>query len=406
MKCRPGRPDRGTEVKITDVTLSDPVYASSGIGADATVDSPPVRAFTLLRISTDEGTTGIIGAGDPQAGPDGVLLNKVLIENVFKPLIVGEDPLNTERIWDRMYWGSVRWGRRGVALSVIGAIDIALWDLKGKILNQPVHRLLGGHRDAVAAYGSSVNLNYSKEELVNTYSEFVESGFKMVKMKIGKRDPNEDVERVRLVRETIGPNVDLAVDVNSGWSLNTAIQMARKLEQYDIYWLEEPLPPDQIDNHVKLAAETSIPIAVGETHAAKWEFKELMERGAVEIVQADIVRCGGVTEWVKIAAIADAYGLPMCPHGTSDIAPSLVAAVPNGLFVECFRSSRTPPRERERIFLDPIAPENGEISPSGKPGFGMEIDEEAFRELQARPKPSPEELWFSTKRGWQWPPYL
>jgi L-alanine-DL-glutamate epimerase-like enolase superfamily enzyme len=293
-----------------------------------------------------------------------------------------------------------------VALSVIGAIDIAIWDLKGKVLGQPVHRLLGGHRDTVAAYGSSVNLNYTKQELVDTYSDFVECGFKMVKMKIGKRDPNEDLERVKLVRETIGPDVDLALDVNSGWSLGTAIRMSKKLEQYDIYWLEEPLPPDEIDNHAKLASETSIPIAVGETHSTKWEFKELMERGAVEIVQADIVRCGGVTEWVKIAAMAAAYGLPMCPHGTSDIAPSLVAAVPNGLFVECFRTSSTPAGERESIVVDPIGPLNGEISPSSKPGFGIEINEAAVKRLQARPRPGAEKLRFSTKRGWQWPPYL
>jgi L-alanine-DL-glutamate epimerase-like enolase superfamily enzyme len=393
-------------LKITDVTISDPMYVNVRVGADATVDNPAARAMTILRISTDEGITGIAMAGDPQAGPNGVSLNRVLVESVLKPYVVGQDPLNTERIWDKMYWGSVRYGRRGVALSVIGAIDIALWDLKGKILNQPMHKLLGGHRDTVAAYGSSVNLNYTKEELSETYADFVEDGFKMVKMKIGKRDPNEDLERVKLVRETIGPNVDLALDVNSGWSLGTAIRMADKLEQYDIYWLEEPLPPDEIDNHAKLAAETSIPIALGETHATKWEFKELIERGAVEVVQADIVRCGGVTEWIKIAAMADAYGLPMCPHGTSDIAPSLVAAVPNGLFVEWFRTSRTPVGERDSMIVDPIGPANGEISPSIKPGFGLEIDEEVVMRLQGKPKPSEEETRFSTKRGWQWPPYL
>ena len=393
-------------MKITDVTLSDPIYVKVRVGADATVDNPAVRAMTILRVCTDEGITGIAMASDPQAGPNGVSLNRVLVEQVLKPYVVGEDPLNTERIWDKMYWGSVRYGRRGVALSVIGAIDIAIWDLKGKVLGQPVHRLLGGHRDTVAAYGSSVNLNYTRQELVDTYSDFVECGFKMVKMKVGKRDPNEDLERVKLVRETIGPDVDLALDVNSGWSLGTAIRMAKKLEQYDIYWLEEPLPPDEIDNHAKLASETSIPIAVGETHSTKWEFKELMERGAVEVVQADIVRCGGVTEWVKIAAMAAAYGLPMCPHGTSDIAPSLVAAVPNGLFVECFRTSSTPAGERESIVVDPIGPLNGEISPSSKPGFGIEINEAAVKRLQARPRPGAEKLRFSTKRGWQWPPYL
>jgi L-alanine-DL-glutamate epimerase-like enolase superfamily enzyme len=286
----------------------------------------------------------------------------------------------------------------------MGSIDIALWDLKGKILGQPVHKLLGAHRDTVAAYGSSVSLNASEEELVEIYSGYVEAGFKMVKMKVGKRDSNQDVERVKLIRDTIGPNVDLALDVNSGWSLNAALRMCERLEPYNIYWLEEPLPPDEIDNHVKLARETSIPIAVGETHATKWEFKDLMERGAVQIVQADIVRCGGVTEWIKIAAIADAYGLPMCPHATTELAASLVAAVPNGLFVECFRTSAGPAGTSP--FVDPLLPKNGEISPNQKPGFGIEIDQEILAGLQSEPEPDPKELWFATKRGWQWPPYL
>ena len=149
--------------------------------------------------------------------------------------------------------------------------------LERKILGQPVHKLLGAHRDSVAAYGTSSNLNADEEELVDIYTGFVSDGFKMVKMKVGLQDFNEDIDRVKLVRETIGPDVDLAIDVNSGWSLQAAKQMAEKLEPYDIYWLEEPLPPDEIDNHAKLAAATTIPIAVGETHATKWEFKELME---------------------------------------------------------------------------------------------------------------------------------
>ena len=391
-------------MKITDVKLSDPVYTNVKQSTDATVVNPAIRASSLVQISTDEGIAGFASLGEPQVGPEGVSLNKLLIEHMFKPLVAGEDPLDTERIWDKLYWGSVRWGRRGVVLSVIGGIDIALWDLKGKILNQPVHKLLGAHRDTVAAYGSSVSLLASEEELVDIYSGFVEAGFKMVKMKVGRKNSNEDVERVKLVRDTIGPNVDLALDVNSGWSLNTTIRMAAKLEKYNIYWLEEPLPPDELDNHEKLAKEISIPIALGETHATKWEFRELMERGAVQFVQADIVRTGGVTEWVKIAAIADSYGLPMCPHATTEIAASLVAAVPNGLFVECFRSA--PPPKGSSAVIDPILPKNGEISPPKKPGFGIQYDEDALRRLQAAPKPDPEELWFTTKRGWQWPPYL
>ncbi len=393
-------------MKITDVKLSDPVYVTVRKHSDATTVLPTFRALTFLQIFTDEGITGIVPAGGLQAGPNGEALNKVLIEGVLKTYVIGEDPLNSERIWDKMYWGSVRYGRRGVAISAIGAIDIAIWDLKGKILNQPVYKLLGGHRDTVPAYGSCLILDFNRKELVKEMTTYVESGYKMVKMKIGRRDPKDDLERIKLVRETIGPNIDLALDVNYGWSFETAIRMAKKLEQYDIYWLEEPIPPDEIDNHAKLAAETSIPIAVGETHATKWEFKDLMERGAVEIVQADIIRCGGVTEWIKIAAMADAYGLPMCPHGGGAIAPSLVAAVPNGLFCECVPAMGTQAREREQLFVDPVKPKNGEISPSNKPGFGIEINEEAIKKLKAKPKPSPEQLEQLYRKGWRWPPYL
>ena len=381
-------------MKITDVKLSDPVYIPMGQMADAVTVLPAFRDLTFLQVSTDEGMTGIVSTS-------GEALNKVIIEDLLKPYVIGEDPLNTERIWDKMYWGSVRSGRRGAVVTAIGAIDIAIWDLKGKILNQSVHKLLGGHRDTVAAYGSGINLNYTREELVKQMADYVESGFKMVKMKIGRRDPNDDLERIKLVRETIGPNVDLAVDVNCAWSITTAIRMTKKMEQYDIYWLEEPIPPDEIDNLARLADETSIPIALGESHYTKWEFKELMKRGTMEIVQADVVKCGGVTEWVKIAAIADAYGLPVCPHGSSYITTPVVAAVPNGLFSEYVHVSHD---TMGQVFIDPIKAKNGEISPSNKPGFGVEFNEEAIERLKVNP--SPKELKRSLKKGWRWPPYL
>jgi L-alanine-DL-glutamate epimerase-like enolase superfamily enzyme len=283
----------------------------------------------------------------------------------------------------------------------LSALDIAVWDLKGKILGQPVHRLLGGHRDTVPSYGSGVNLNFTDEELVEEMAGYAKAGFGMVKMKIGRKDPADDLRRVKLVREAIGPEVHLTVDVNNGWSLHTAIRMADKLQEYDIYWLEEPILADEIDNLAKLARETSIPIAVGENHYTKWEFKELMERGAVEIVQADIGKCGGVTEFIKIAAMADAYGLPVCPHHTEYIDAPLVAAVPNGLFHEYIQEFFLP---MKKIFLDPIQPQNGEVSPSGKPGFGIELNESAVKEMQV--KPAPEALAGSVTKGWRWPPYL
>ncbi len=381
-------------MKIIDVELSDPVYIPFRQMTDAINTLPTVMTYSFLRLYTDEGVTGL-------SITEGGALNRLLIESSLKPYLIGEDPLDNERIWEKMYWASLQYGRRGAAITALSALDITVWDLKGKILNQPVHRLLGGHRDTVASYGSGVNLNYSDEELVKEMSDYAASGFRMVKMKIGRREPEDDLRRVRLVREAIGPDVDLAVDVNNGWSLQTAIRMARKLEDYDIYWLEEPILADEIDNLAKLARETNIPIAVGENHYAKWEFKELMERGAVEIVQADVGKCGGVTEFIKIAALADAYGLPVCPHHTEYIDAPLVAAVPNGLFHEYIHEWFVPMR---RVFIDPIKPGNGQVSPLDKPGFGIELNEAAIEELTV--KPSPEKLSHPVKKGWRWPPYL
>jgi L-alanine-DL-glutamate epimerase-like enolase superfamily enzyme len=223
----------------------------------------------------------------------------------------------------------------------------------------------------------------------------------MVKMKIGRREPAEDLRRVKLVREAIGPDIHLSLDVNNGWSIQTAIRMADKLQEYDIYWLEEPILADEIGNLAKLAKETSIPIAVGENHYTKWEFKDLIEQGAVEIVQADIGKCGGVTEFIKIAAMADAYGLPVCPHHTEYIDAPLVAAVPNGLFHEYIQEWFGPMR---KIFIDPIKPAHGEVSPLDKPGFGIELNKAEIEKLKTQPDPTALER--SVKKGWRWPPYL
>ncbi len=381
-------------MKISEIKLTGPVYIPFRKMTDAINTLPTVMSYSFVHILTDEGVTGVSITG-------GDALNRVLIENTLSPYLIGENPLNNERIWEKMYWATMQSGRRGAPVIALSALDIAVWDLKGKILNQPVHRLLGGHRDTVPSYGSGVNLNYTDEELVHEMAGYAKAGFGMVKMKIGKKDPADDLRRVKLVREAIGPHVDLTVDVNNGWSLQTAIRMAHRLEEYDIYWLEEPILADEIDNLAKLARETSIPIAVGENHYTKWEFKELMEKGAVQIVQADIGKCGGVTEFIKIAAMADAYGLPVCPHHTEYIDVPLVAAVPNGLFHEYIQELFVPMR---RIFIDPIQPDHGEVSPPNKPGFGLELNEAVIEELKV--KPAPEALAGTIKKGWRWPPYL
>ena len=382
-------------MRITDLKLSEPIYVPFNKGmTDAINILPAVMTYSILNVTTDEGITG-----------NSVLyhssLLKVLIEESLKPCVVGEDPLNSERIWDKMYWDTLRYGRRGAPISAISHIDIAIWDLKGKILGQSVHRLIGGHRDSVASYATSIGLESSDEELLGDVHEFLKVGFRMIKIKLGRKEPHEDLERVRLVREAIGPKVDLAVDVNNGWSLDTAVRMAKKLEQYDVYWLEEPILADEISNMAQLARETSIPIAIGETHYTKWEFREIMEQGAAKIIQADVGKCGGVTEFLKIAALADSFGLPICPHHTEYIDVACVAGVPNGLFHEDVHDFLEP---TGMLFVDPVLPRDGRISPSAEPGFGFHFNTQMIEQLTK--KPAPEETKWTARRGWRWPPYL
>ena len=381
-------------MKITDLKLTETYYIPCEPQQDAITTVPGVYPITFCQVFTDEGLTGLVPA------PPGNLA-KAIIEEGIKPYVIGENPLHHERIWSRMYWGMLVSGRRGAVVNAIGVVDCAIWDLKGRITGQPLHRLLGGFQDAANSYYSGINLNLGHEELVAQARASVAQGFRMFKMKIGHRDPEVDLERVRLVREAIGPKVHLSLDVNNGWSVGAAMDLARKFEPFDIYWLEEPILADEISNFARLAERTSIPIAAGENHYTKWEFKELLEKGGVRIVQADVVRCGGLTEFLKIAALADAYGLPVCPHNSPLTDVPVVAAVPNGLFHEHVEEMSA---SIGRMVKDRASPERGMVVPLDKPGFGIELDPEAVARYCH--KPVLQETRRATVRGWRWPPYL
>jgi D-arabinonate dehydratase len=381
-------------MKITDIKLTDPIYLPTELQTDSINALSRANTYTFCQVFTDEGITGFVPAR-------GGALVKSLVEEALKPYVVGEDPINNERIWSRMYWGSLSNGRRGAFMIALSIIDNAVWDIKGKAAKQPINKLLGGFQDSVNTYGSGINLNLTNDELVKQMTDFVKDGFKAVKMKIGHRDPKIDLERIRLVRAAIGPDIDLMVDANNAWGLMAAIDIAKRMEEFDIYWLEEPILADEIGSLAKLAKETSIPIAVGENHYGKWEFKEMIEQGAVEVVQCDIGKCGGVTEFLKIAAIADAYGLPVCPHNSDFIDVPCIAAIPNGLFQEYVKVNIEPVYQ---IVRDPIRPVNGMFAPSNKPGFGIELIPEAANKFKQRP--APELLKRTTFRSYRWPPYV
>ncbi len=380
-------------MKITDIRLTDPLYVPVELQQDSINTLATVSAYSFCQVFTDEGVTGIV----PARGG----VNKMFIEDTLKPYVIGEDPMDNERIWSKMYWGLLGSGRRGAPIIAMSIVDNAVWDLKGKITGQPLNKLLGGFRDSVNSYGSGINLHLSDAELVKQMTDFVKMGFKTVKMKIGMKDPKDDLKRVKLVRKAIGPDIDLCLDVNNAWSLGTATEVAKRLEEYDIYWLEEPILADETHNLAKLARETTIPIAIGENHYTKWEFKELMEQGAVEIVQPDIGKCGGVTEFLKIAAMADSYGLPVCPHFSAFLDVPCIAAIPNGLFHEYVKISM---EAVSQLVVSPVKPVNGMIKPLDKPGFGIELKPGAVKKFSR--KPASGETRATTKRGWRWPPYL
>ncbi|HTK02642.1 MAG TPA: mandelate racemase/muconate lactonizing enzyme family protein [Bordetella sp.] len=381
-------------MKITDVRLTDTLYVPCKPQADAITAIPGWNTHVFCELHTDEGLTGFVPAS-------GGAVTKVLIEEGIKPYLLGEDPMNSERIWSKMYWGLLAGGRRGSVITAMGIVDNAVWDLKGKITGQPLHKLLGGFQDSVNSYGSGINLNLDTDALVAQMRGFVDAGFKMVKMKIGHRDPKVDLERVRRVREAIGPDIHLSLDANNAWSLNTALRMARLLEPYDIYWLEEPILADEFASLAELAKSTDIPIAIGENHYTKWEFKQLIEQGAVDIVQADVTKCGGVTEFMKIAAMADAHGLPMCPHFSNFTDVPCIAAIPNGLFHEYAQDMFEP---ASLLLQDCARPHSGRIAPLDKPGFGLELRPDAVQEFGR--KPQGVSMARSTVRGWRWAPYL
>jgi D-arabinonate dehydratase len=359
-------------LKITDVTLESyswprpkPIrngkytYTHAGLNA--------------VLIHTDEGVTGL-GLGGS------MMVNEEIARAVLDGLkgqLIGEDPFDNEKMWDAM-WKPKLVGRRGLTTRVISAIDIALWDLKGKLCNKPLYKLLGGFTNKLPTYiaGGYYEEGKGLRELAREMEENVGMGARAIKMKIGGVPINEDVERVRVVREAIGPDVKLLVDANNAYRYYEAIEIARKIEKYDIFWFEEPVAPDDYRGHAMIMQATSIPIATGENEYTRYGFRDLIEHNAVAIINADAQVLGGVTEFMKVAALAQAYDLPIAPHGSQDVHVHLVAAIPNGLIVEYYRDSTNP--LWGTMFEETLMLKDGFLMPPDRPGFGVELNRKAL----------------------------
>jgi len=386
-------------MKIVDIRTTplsyrcDPPYGSAG-GMQAR------RGSLLVEIETDERIIGIGEAGVGGGATAGV------IEKLLQPMLIGEDPLLIEGLWQKMFARTRQYGRRGVVMNAISGIDIALWDIAGKTANLPVYRLLGACRERVEAYASGGFYQQGKsvDDLAGEAEGYRARGFQGMKMKVGRNpsthlrhlvehsqvcevEPEEDIARVAAVRQALGPKAKLMVDVNCAWSPSFAIEMGRAFEPYKLYWIEEPVSTDDIDGSARVAEALATPIAGYETEIGLYGFRELITRGAVDIVQPDLAWAGGFSECRRIAALAHAHHLTVAPHsfaGAVLLAASLhfIASIPNGLVLEF---DQNPNGLRDDLLKEPITIESdGSIRLPERPGLGIELDRAAVERYRGR----------------------
>jgi D-galactarolactone cycloisomerase len=345
------------------------------------------RCICVVKITASNGQFGW-GEG---YGPAAVLQEGV---KLIAPIVIGENPLENEVIWNKMYRKTLDFSRKGILMASVSAIDIAIWDLKGKILGLPVSTLLGGsHREKIRPYATGLYFtNYEDPSigLVEEAKMYVKQGFIAMKMKVGL-GIDRDVELVKMIREAIGENIKLMVDSNHAYTLREATELARKIEKYDIGWFEEPISPEFYDQYRELRSKTTIPIAGGECEYLRFGFQQLIKYNSIDIIQPDICACGGLTEAKRISAIASANGIDIIPHtwGTAigiHVALHFISnleSIPGRMYQPEFlmEFDQTENGLREKLTYPKIKMIDGMIDVPNRPGLGIEVDEEFLKEV-------------------------
>jgi L-alanine-DL-glutamate epimerase-like enolase superfamily enzyme len=305
-----------------------------------------------------------------------------VVRAVLEEHVVGADPMDVPGIWARMVGAVRNIGRPGIASHAIAAVDTGLWDLKAVLLGQPLFRLLGAVRSQVPVYGSGGFTSYGDRELADQLRGWVERGIPRVKMKIAAdrgADPATDIKRVTLARETIGPGVDLMVDANGGYSRKQAVTVARELEPIGVTWFEEPVSSDDLEGLAEIRGLTELEIAAGEYGYDSWYFRRMAPH--VDVLQPDVSRCMGITEWLRCAAVAAAHNLEVSAHTAQSLHAHPACAVPNLRHVEYFHDHH---RVDRILFEGVLEPDGGALRPDqGRPGVGLELkraEAERYRE--------------------------
>ncbi|MGE0797916.1 MAG: mandelate racemase/muconate lactonizing enzyme family protein [Lautropia sp.] len=288
---------------------------------------------------------------------------------------IGADPGHAAGIWRSMWKGTVQWGHAGITVMAMAAIDMAVWDLAGKLANRSVGRMLGLRTERVPIYASGLWLSDDLPALQREAADYVDMGFGAVKMRVGRARLQDDVAAVRAVREAIGPEVGLMVDFSSAPSREQAARMSQAMEAFDLLWIEDPIADEDPADHAELARSTRTPICFGEKVYTPQGFMRLIEARACDHLMADLQRAGGVTAWTRIAALADAARLPLSTHILPEFNVQLVASAPTGAWLEYLPWA-------EALVAEPLTPGDGHCAVPDRPGFGLTYDADRVRATQ------------------------
>ncbi len=382
-------------MRISEVSTLKLRYPMVTPMADA-IHYMPERTALLVQIGTDDGLTGLGECAAYGGSLDS--MERVVLDDLL-PTLLGEDPFRVERLWSRMARRSHQRGTSGMLMHAISGVDIALWDLIGQATRTPVYRLLGGYRETLDAYASAGFYAGDKgpAQLAEEVGGFVARGYRTVKMKVGRNPEtmlnplpdmwapdyatatlDDDVERVRAARAAIGPHVRLAIDANNAWTPPLALQFMRRVADQHIFWLEEPVATDDLAGSAEVAGALDVPVAGYETATGLASFRDLIARRAVDIVQPDVIWTGGITVCRKVAALAQAHGLPVVPHVFSSAVATIanmhfIAALPNGGLLEF---DQNPNPLRAELFNEPIEVlPDGTVSLPDRPGLGVTLNQ-------------------------------
>ena len=334
-----------------------------------------IANFVTLRLRTGDGLEGLGYAGFvPMAALPAL---KAMLDGLLE-LAVGMDALDHEAVSQKLLREGGFGSPGGLVTRAVSAIDTALWDLKGRAFSQPVWKLLGGLRDRVPCYASGrLWRNHDLKTLAADGPKLVEQGFRAMKFRMGaERSHRAELERLRVLREAVGPDIDLMVDINQGWDVNRAIRIGRQMEQYDLYWLEDPTHFEDFEGLAKIAAALDTPVTAGEYNYGIAAFAQMLRQASVDILMIDLLRAGGITGFMKAAHLAEAFNVPAVSHLAPEILAHAVAAAPNGLIVEHMPWSLP-------LFEQDVEMEDGEIVLPQAPGFGLTFDEGALERYAA-----------------------